>query len=385
MINRWRKALAGALVLAGCSDDSAAARHEDQAALQMDLEAVQKTVNVIGALAEVQTPDGSMRARTGVSELGKPDPVPWDSEFRVASTTKTFVATALLQLVGEGRLGLDDTVEKWLPGVVVGNGNDGSKISIRNLLQQTSGIYDYVADPDLREALARDFPRACLDREPPEAFVAIALKHPPLFAPGTEWRYSNTNYLLAGMILSKAAGRDWKEQVEQRIIAPLGLGHTLVTREDPSIPGPHAHSYLVLQGAPEPIDATDCTLEHTADSAIISTTADLNTFFRALMTGKLLRPQELTEMQKTTPSTADDAQFPNGRYGLGIRWTPLSCGGGYWHHEGDSPTGFATRTGVTADGQRSVVVMTTSTIDLVATNAAIAALTDRALCDRPRD
>ena len=85
-------------------------------------------------------------------------------------------------------------------------------------------------------------------------------------------------------------------------------------------------------------------------------------------------------MQTTVPATADDDQFPGGRYGLGLRWSPLSCGG-YWHHEGDSPTGFYTRTGVTTDGQRSLALSMSSTIDLTLTNAATARLTDHAFCD----
>ncbi|AKU99075.1 D-alanyl-D-alanine carboxypeptidase [Labilithrix luteola] len=352
--------------------------HFDEATLDADLKAAQKTANVVGLLAEVQTPDGNVRARAGVAELGSNDPVPWDAVFRVASTTKTFTSVVVLQLVGEGKLSLEDSVDKWLPGVVSGNGNDGAKITIRQLLQHTSGLFDYVMDSELQQAYVEDFERVCQDATPPEGLVAYGLKHAPLFEPGTRWAYSNTNYVLLEMAIQKITGRSWADEVRQRIIGRLGLLHTYAMGFDPKLPGPHAHSYFMIPNVP-PIDATECSTMHTADSALISSTADLNAFFKALVRGELLRPQELAEMQKTVE--APDDQFPNGRYGLGLQWTPLSCGGGYWHHAGDSPTGFHTRTGVTADGRRSVVISMSSTVDFLKTNAATAALTDHALCD----
>jgi D-alanyl-D-alanine carboxypeptidase len=332
-------------------------------------------------LAELKTGGQTIHARAGAAELNKPDPVPWDAEFRAASTSKTFTAAAVLLLVGDGKLSLDDTVDRWLPGVVSSQGNDGHTITIRQLLGQRSGIFDYVQDADLQQLITGDLQRALHDNTPPEALVAIAMKHAPLFKAGTAWSYSNTNYLLAGMIIEKVTGQDWKELVRARIIAPLGLTHTSLTGAAATLDGPHAHSYMVIPGAPAPIDATDSSLEHTADSAIISTTGDLNTFFQALIGGKLLRPAELAQMQTTQP--ADDKDFPGGKYGLGIRWYPLSCGGGYWHHEGDSPTGYHTRTGVTADGQRSVVVSVSSTMNFATTGPALLTLVDHALCDTP--
>ena len=366
------------LVLVACEGD---ARHVDEATLQADLEAVRRTANIAGLIAELDTPDGALRVRAGVAELGKPAPVPWGAEFRAASTTKAFVATIALQLVGEGRLGLDDTVERWLPGVVSGNGNDGAKIRIRDLLQQTSGLFDYVQDADLRALLFQDLERALRDQTPPASFVAIAMTHAPVFDAGTRWGYSNTNYLLAGMVIERVTGRRWQAELQNRIITPLGLSHTFVTEADPALPEPHAHSYMVLPDLPAPIDATETTLEHTADSAVVSTTADLNTFFEALVRGEVLPPAQLAAMQTTVP--ADDPDFPGGRYGLGLRWLPLSCGGGYWHHEGDSPTGFHTRTGVTPDGERSVVISLSSTMDFATTGPALLTLADHALCDTP--
>ncbi|WKX72108.1 serine hydrolase [Streptomyces sp. XD-27] len=334
---------------------------------------------------------GSVRARTGAAVADGGKQVPWDAQFRAASTTKTFTSTVALQLVAERKLSLEDTVEKWLPGVVSGNGNDGSKITIRDLLQQTSGVFDYVDDPDVAGSLFRDFEKHRYDTTAPQQWVATAMRHRPLFTPDPKrprWAYSNTNYLLAAMVIEKAGGVAWREQVEHRIIAPLGLRHTYVAGANPFMPGPHARVTLrTPTGAA--LDVTEQSLQHTADSAVISTTTDLNTFFRALVTGKLLPKAQLAEMQHTVARTgdADDlTEWPQGGYGLGLRWVPLSCGSGYWHHEGDG-FGSYTRTGVTPDGRRSVVISITSngsTPDLAPFNTTTRKLVDNALCDAER-
>ncbi|RLU87541.1 serine hydrolase [Streptomyces griseocarneus] len=353
----------------------------DRSALAADVRAVREASGEVSVLAEVSTGRGSLRARASTGEQ-----TPWDARFRAASTTKTFVATVALQLVAEGKLKLDDTVEKWLPGVVSGHGNDGSRITVRDLLQQTSGLFDYVRDPELVQAL-QDFDEHRHDATPPEEWVAVAMRHEPLFTPDPahpRFAYSNTNYLLAGMIIEKAGGRPWQEQVERRITTPLGLRHTTVTGTDPRIRGPHARVFFGLPDGKR-LDVTEHTVQHTADSAVVSTTEDLNTFFRALVTGRLLPKAQLAEMQRTVERTGDSgdlAEWPEGGYGLGLRWTPLSCGGGYWHHEGDG-LGSYTRTGVTPDGKRSVAVSITSAgsvPDLERIGPATRKLVDDALC-----
>lgn len=279
-----------------------------------DLDRVQRSGDIPGLVADFDDNGREIRARDGVARLGGKQKMPWNGEFRIASTTKTFVATVALQLVDEGKLSLDDTVEKWLPGLIKGNGNDGSKITVRELLGQTSGLYNYLEDPDLLGDLAQNIDKYRYDVTPPEEWVRIAMKHRPEFAPGTQWKYSNTNYVVAAMIIQRVTGQPWDVEVEHRIIAPLSLRHTYSTGGNPSRP-------------------------------------------------------------------ADDQDFPGGRYGLGLRWMPLSCGGGYWHHEGDHPGGFHTRTGVTADGRRSIVISTTSGPGAT-TSAALNKLVDDAFCGR---
>ncbi|WP_344533602.1 serine hydrolase domain-containing protein [Streptomyces albiaxialis] len=350
--------------------------------LRADVAAVRKAGGgEVKVLAETSGGGRSARARAGAGAK-----VPWEARFRAASTTKTFTAVVALQLAAEKRLSLDDTVEKWLPGVVSGNGNDGSRITVRDLLRQTSGLFDYTEDPEVAAAL-RDFEAHRYDTTPARAYVALAMRHAPEFVPRpgkTRWAYSNTNYLLLQMIAEKAGGLPWREQVEHRVIAPLGLRQTSVGGANPFLPGPHAR--VTVPGPDgKPMDVTEHSLQHTADSAVISSTRDLGTFFRALMAGELLPEAQLDEMRRTVPRTGDPddlAAWPHGGYGLGIRETPLSCGGRYWHHEGDG-LGSYTRTGVTADGRRAVTVSVTSdggVPDQVRLNKATRALVDHALC-----
>ncbi|MER5519370.1 serine hydrolase domain-containing protein [Streptomyces sp. NPDC002763] len=361
---------------------------EDQ--LRRDLAAVRKAgggdVNV---LARVDGPDGApLMARIGTRTAGSPAPIPWNARFRVASTTKTFVATVVLQLAAEKRLSLDDTIEHWLPGVVAGNGNDGGRITVRDLLRQTSGLYDYVDDPEIQDRLINHFDENRYDTTPAADLVAVAMKHPPAFVPqpggATRWAYSNTNYLLAGMIAEKAGGAPWDELVERRVIARLGLRDTSVPGLDPRLPDPHVNVYLTGADGRR-LDVTEHSYQHTADSGVVSTTADLNTFFRALAGGKLLPAAQWREMRQTVERTDDPedvAEIPEGTYGLGLRRIPLSCGGFYYAHEGDG-AGVNTRPAVSADGRRAVTISLTTTTappDLAALNRATGTLVDHALC-----
>ncbi|WP_046728021.1 serine hydrolase domain-containing protein [Streptomyces humi] len=370
-----------------------AARHSHrygEDTLRRDLAAVRQAgggdVNV---LARVDgTAGGPLMARIGTRTAGSAAPIPWHARFRAASTTKTFTATVVLQLVAERRLSLEDTVEHWLPGVVAGNGNDGGRITVRDLLRQTSGLYDYVDDPEIQDRLINHFDENRHDTTPAADLVAVAMRHRPLFVPerggATRWAYSNTNYLLAGMIAEKAGGASWAELVERRVIDRLGLRGTSVPGLDPHLPDPHVNAYLTLADGSR-LDVTDHSFQHTADSGVVSTTCDLNTFFRALAGGRLLPAAQWREMRRTVERTDDPedvAEMPEGTYGLGLREIPLSCGGHYYTHEGDG-VGVNTRPAVSADGRRAVTVSVTTTTappDLATLNRATGTLVDHALC-----
>lgn len=371
------------------SGHRAARADYNQTELRRDLAAVRRAgggdVNVLARVDGL--PGGRLQARLGTVSVGSHAPVPWGSHFWTASTTKAFVATVVLQLAAEKQLSLDDTVEHWLPGVVSGHGNDGSRITVRDLLRQTSGLYDYVDDPDLQQKLREHFDENRYNDTSPADLVMTAVAHKPLFVPEagrTRWAYSNTNYLLAGMIAEKASGTGWRELVEHRIIARLGLRQTSVPGLDPFLPTPYVSTYLTGTDGTR-LDVTTNSYLHTADSGVVSTTADLNTFFRALADGRLLPAEQWRQMRQTVQRTDDPddvAELPEGTYGLGLREIPLSCGGHYYMHEGDG-YGTYTRPAVSSDGRSAVTISVTTTSampDLSTLNRATGTLIDHALC-----
>ena len=344
--------------------------------LQQEADAIH-AAGAPGVLVSVTTPDGRQTARAGVADTATGAPVPLDARFRIGSATKSFVATVVLQLVGEGRLSLDDTVDRWLPGVVAGNGNDGSRITVGELLQHTSGIYDFAHDlPEI--ATAAGYQAGRFDIYTPAQLVALAMKHQPTFPPGTGTSYSNTNYVLLGMIIKQVTGHSWAHEVDARIIRPLGLRHTLIPGTLPFIPGPHAEGYSVFGGT-DPVDVTVLNPSMIdAAGSIISTTADLSRFYTALTTGRLLPPAQLAAMETTIPAAQLGVFWPGARYGLGLAWFPLSCGGGYYGHPGGVP-GYQTWDATAPDTGRTVVVSSTgdgSEAIQLATNA----LVDKEMC-----
>ncbi|WP_431904258.1 serine hydrolase domain-containing protein [Nonomuraea sp. bgisy101] len=347
-----------AMTLAATQAPVAAATY-DRATLQEDVDAIH-AMKVPGVLAAAHTGRGSLIARSGLADLTAERPVPYGGYFRMGSTSKTFTATVVLQLVGEGRLSLDDTVEKWLPGVVQGNGNDGSKITVRHLLQQTSGLAEYVLD--LPGWTTKDYREHRYDSYTPEQLVAIAMRHKPSWLPGSgeqRWGYSNTNYVLAGMIIKKVTGRAWSQEVRDRIIRPLGLRHTFSPGTNPHLPKPHASGYTEFPDSTEPVNTTDLNVTFAgAAGDLITTASDLTRFWKALLGGKLLKPAQLTAMKQTVPAPGWNHIYPGARYGLGIAQFQSSCGSTYWGHPGNAP-GYATRSFFTEDGRRGMVVFMT--------------------------
>ncbi|MFJ9370304.1 serine hydrolase domain-containing protein [Nocardia sp. NPDC101769] len=319
--------------------------------LRQDLEAIH-ALGVSGVQARVIAPDGGQSVATGgTADLNTGLPVPSDGYFRMASTAKTLVATVVLQLEAEHTLTLDDTVDRWLPGVVQGNGNDGSRITIRHLLQHTGGIHDDLPGYTTPE----EYYQQRYDLYSPEELVARAMAQAPDFPPGRGWQYSNTGYVLLGMIIQQATGRPAHQEIEARILGPLGLDQTRWTGASPTLPEPRARAYQFFGPGAE-VDVTDqIPVEHQTLSWV-TTTRDENSFFRALLGGRLLPARQLTEMKQTVPVSAELQQmWPGGRYGLGLAERPLSCGGTYWSHEGGDG-GYITLNGVTEDGTRSAVV-----------------------------
>nr|WP_055502246.1 serine hydrolase domain-containing protein [Nonomuraea pusilla] len=376
--HRVRAALLGALVLpatlVATSPAHANPAQDGDAPLRQRVEQVVAR-GAVGAYADVRDENGHRTARAGRARLKGTRPVPHDPVFRVGSTTKAFVATVVLQLAGEGRLTLEDPVERWLPGLVPG----GDGVSVRQLLNHTSGLFDYSQDKDV-PLFGPEFLRNRLRTYTAEELVRIALRNPPSFAPGKGWQYSNTNYLLAGMIIEKVTGRSYAEEITRRILRPLGLRRTFLPGTSPAIPGRHAHGYMPLTMEPdaELVDITGFNPSVAgAAGEMISSAGDVQRFFAALLQGRLLRPAQLAEMTRTVDISRETGLQGAG-YGLGLEVMPLSCGGKTWAHGGSSP-GFNTYVGNTRDARRQVVVSATG----MTRNESLAAareLVDKALC-----
>ncbi|MCO8275021.1 beta-lactamase family protein [Actinoplanes sp. TRM 88003] len=346
----------------------AAAAATPRAELQTALDDL-RDLGMVGAQGEISAGRRDFVARSGVADRRTARPMPVDGRFRIGSNTKTFVAVVVLQLVGEGRLSLDDTVGHLLPGVVSGNGNDGRRITVRQLLQHTSGLFNYTNDLAALGS-AEDYLAHRYDHYEPEDLVAMAMKHEPLFAPGTRWEYSNTNYILAGMIVERVTGRSWATEVRSRITRPLGLHDTSYPGDRATLPRPYARSYQQFAPGAELVDVTEFNPSAAgAAGGLVSTTADLTRFWRALQRGELLRPAQAAQMHRTVLAEGMQDIAPGIRYGLGIFHVPNACGG-YWGHPGDVP-GTSTFNGVTDAGDRAVVLYRTTGLADAAKSAAV--------------
>lgn len=268
-----------------------------------------------------------------------------DDRVRIGSVTKTYIAVLLLQLAGEGRLSLDDSVEKWLPGVVHGHGNDGRKITIRMLLNHSSGVPDYLADVWPMYFTAGNWGL----RLSPQQLVAKAMDHSPVYLPGSDSTYSNTGYVLAGMVIEAVTNHSLSQELRQRITRPLQLTRTTYPVHDRRMRGSHMEGYLsnfyyqfqnVTRLSPGwPAGA----------GAIISTPAEVAAFHHAVFSGRLLGPDQLKELTTVVHSTS----YPGFSNGLGFA-PQVICGHRVWTKDGQYP-GCQTKSFISRDGQRQLV------------------------------
>ncbi|GGR51436.1 D-alanyl-D-alanine carboxypeptidase [Actinoplanes ianthinogenes] len=272
------------------------------------------------------------RLAAGIADRATGRPARPGDHWRIFSNTKSFVSVVLLQLVAEDRLSLDDSVERWLPGVVRGNGNDGRTITVRQLLNHTSGL----VQPDFGTDRGGHAPRQTID---------AAIAHPPLFPPGQGSNYSDANYLLAGMILEAVTHHRADREIQRRIIGPLGLTETSFPLDDLALPRPHLHGYD-LSG--RDVTGFNPSGEWTA-GAMVSTTEDLARFDRALVGGRLLPPAQQRELLTTVPG--ED-------YALGVQRFTVPCETGdvpVWETDGGGP-GFNGMSMTSADTSRQLVL-----------------------------
>ncbi|MFH9354212.1 serine hydrolase domain-containing protein [Kitasatospora sp. NPDC017646] len=293
-----------------------------------------------GVQFRVARGDDAFVVTSGVAELGTDRPVPADGRFRVSCLTKPFVSVVVLQLVAAGKIVLDNTVESYLPGLLP----YGEKITIRNLMQHTSGLYNY---SDSFQKPGDRFLRDRYKHYEPADLIAIAAAKPLEFEPGSKFAYCNTNYFVIGLLIEKVTGRSYRTEITERVLEPLKLTETVLPGDDPNIPGPHARGYMQIGG--EPVDVTLMNpSEAGCAGEIISTTRDLDTFFSALFSGKLLDEPELTEMTTALPEDMIE-NLPMGiGYGLGIMKLANDAGLDLWGHGAGIP-GYATFAATTRD------------------------------------
>jgi D-alanyl-D-alanine carboxypeptidase len=242
-----------------------------------------------------------------------------DDRFRAGSATKTFVSAVVLQLVAEGRLSLDEPVP------------EAGGMPLRTLLNHTSGVFNHAEDPRVFEG----WPHKHWE---PRELVAISREHPPYFPPGKGFHYSNTNYVVLGLVIERVTGRSLERELKRRLLRPLGLRDTSYD-EGPRVRGV----------APGYAEGTDVTVQDTswagASGSLVSAARDLDRFYRALLSGRVLAPAQLAAMKTLDPVA--------GPYGLGLFKLRVSCGE-FWGHDGAVP-GYLTQ--AFTDGERSAVVL----------------------------
>jgi D-alanyl-D-alanine carboxypeptidase len=368
------------ILLAACSRPGSTAGSSglkpiDQSVLQTMVDTTARELLVPGAVVFLRTPQGEFTATYGTTLLGATSPPSPDTHFRIASNTKTMTAAVTMQLAQESKLSLDDRVSKYLPGVP-----NGDNITIAELLEMHSGLYNYTNAPEVSASLDRDPTKVWS----PAELLAIAFAHPPNFPPGTAFEYSNTNYALLGLIIEKVDGKPLAQAMQDRLFGPLGLQNTILPANSVNtIPDPYSHGYLygsssvALVGSPPyspeiqaaaragtllPKDYTDVNHSFaTAAGGAISTAKDIATWIQALVAGRVLNaPYQRRWLDSLQP---EDPNKPDGqRYGYGIsqlRWGPNTV---YFH--GGETVGYNSFIGYDPNNQMTLVVWTNLPVSL---------------------
>ncbi len=325
----------------------------DKAKLRVTLDATH-AAGMYGLYSAVRHDADSWSGAAGVADVRTERPIRAGMEHRVGSVTKTFTATAVLKLVEQGRVQLDAPIGNYLPETVPGA--RGQQITVRMLLNHTSGIADYIVYvfPSLRSLSPRSLDGGRFDTLRPAQLAAWGLAGPPTNSPGASWSYSNTNYVILGLLLEKVTGIKAETFIDRNVIKPAGLKHTYFPRT-PYVEGAHSRQYESLYGYADPpreYSVYNMSWAGTA-GALVSTMDDLNRFYRALLTGRLIGTGALTEMLRTVP-----VRDPSGttvlNYGLGLYALDLPCGR-FWGHDG-VVFGAGTQALSSPDGRRQVAL-----------------------------
>lgn len=358
----------------GSTVDSSALKLIDQASLQRKVDATAKELLIPGAVVLLRTPQGEFTVTYGTTVLGVTSPPSADTHFRIASNTKTMTAAVIMQLAQENKVSLDDSVSKYVPGVP-----NGDNITIAQLLEMRSGLYNYTNAPEVSESLDRDPTKVWS----PAQVLAIAFAHPPNFQPGTAYEYCNTNYALLGLIAEKLDGKPLASSFQERLFGPLGLKNTLLSASTSNtLPDPYSHGYLyggssfALTDKPYPpevqaaaragtLKPTDDTTQNpsyaSAAGGVISTANDLAIWIQALVSGRVLNAD--AQRQWLDSPQPEVASKPKGqKYGYGISqfsWGPNTI----YFHGGELP-GFNSKISYDPTNQLTLIIWTNLTVSL---------------------
>ncbi len=330
---------------------------------------------VPGALVLLRTPQGEFVITYGTTLLGATSSPRVDTYFRIASNTKTMTAALIMQLAQENKLRLDDPVSKYVPGVP-----NGDSITIAELLNMRSGLYNYTNDPKISKSIDHNPARAWSAAQ----LLAIAFSHPPNFPPDKAFEYSNTNYVLLGMIVEKVGGKPLARAMQDRLFKPLHMQHTFLPASAVNtLPKPYSHGYLygsssvALVGTPSyspqvraearagkflPKDYTNVNHSFAAAAGGVNSTADdLATWIQALVSGRVLNAayqrRWLDSLRPEDPNKPDGQKYG---YGIaGLHWGPNTI---YFH--GGETAGYNSFIGYDPGNQVTLVVWTNLTVSL---------------------
>ncbi|MFI1712218.1 serine hydrolase domain-containing protein [Streptomyces litmocidini] len=308
------------------------------ARLDRAVEDVRKQAGIPGVAVGLWMPGrGSYVHATGVADKVTGEPMTTDGFVRIGSETKTFTVTALLKLVDDHRIRLDDPVSRYIHGVP-----NGHRITLRHLAEMRSGLFPYTSDPDFIHDLLSDPQRSFT----PEEALAYGFRHKNTFAPGAKFEYSNSNLVLLGLVVEKVSGRPLTAFLRERVLRPARLRHTFLP-DGPEFPEPHPRGYTnqTLSGAV--VDSTDWNPSWAwAAGAMISDMHDLRRWAKILATGELLSPGTQAQRLRTLPTG-----HPGLGYGLGI-----FDANGWIGHNGSIP-GYETVTVYLPERDATLVIM----------------------------
>jgi D-alanyl-D-alanine carboxypeptidase len=307
-----------------------------------------------GVIAVVQRGQHRKVHTFGVRNIKSGLPMRVDDRMRIASAAKAFSGAVALSLVSKGALSLNDTIGELLSGLPKPPPDAWAEVTLRQLLNHTSGLPDILENPDFQEAVGDSPTKA----PPPEKLLTYAYdRKPPLrFEPGSNYQYSNSDNIAVALMVEAATGTSYEEQLRERVYRPLGLKKTSLPR-GPNLRKPFIHGYSndPSQDPPEDVSEELAAGWSWASGGIVSTPADLNDFIRGYVGGKLFDERTQAKQRRVVEGGSSEPPGPGkNSAGLAIFRYQTRCGT-VWGHTGNTP-GYTQFAAASADGRRSVAV-----------------------------